>query len=964
MIKKCIIAAALWCVPGVLISDVGAQVDYAFINGTASVNIPHGPGLRANQNFSATITVANASPNAGIAVNSYIRYELVPNFGGPFLPPTPLRWRLAEASPLLLADRNIASIAEPNANMALTTILNPPPGITPGNYSLRAILDPDQFQNDANRANNTAILHTNLTVLATPDIRVDAIVLPNATLNQLYANGESLTVRVQYENVGDATVVPPFPVDYFMMPPGYYNAVFLYGNAEEGFVYDITDWQPWDYPDHRIFLGRRTAPGINPGDSLIDFDQTLTLPNIALGNFSEWVIGAVVNPDAQSWIQTNQLMEATYTNNKAYTLGDAGRIRYAHLAGQGADLRVRENSLFASGVTVDVGETLMFTGIVENVGNQPAAVSTTMNHYLSPISPDSGASLPGLFLLGTSTLPPLPAATILPPAVPIHSWSAQFTIPSTLPGGTYRYWVDVDPTDLIAETNTANNARSLASSITVNGPSGLVNLLSSHTFTNNGVAPWTVTNKNTFTATVEIRNAGSEAADPFSVRFFLQSLSGSITNQIVGPPFPIGTVAVPQGLGAAQGFVSAKTNLTAVLTVPDASIIPPGSYRLSWEVDALNDILEINEDDNTGFWGRLNGISSNHLVIVDADAGLLQDLVPTTLSFAPEEIGVGKDPSFVTFTNRIENIGTADSLGFTYQLYLSPDPDPSTTNLIFQASWSMTSIPVSDRADDVVTINLPDDFPIGTYYPVIVIDGNNIIPELDKSNNKMFYGEQPLIVTAQEQSERPILDVQNFMHSSTDLIPGQKLEYEFTLVNNGISAMAGLMVDVGLNYTGQFQLGPGDPVLVQHGPFEIPGEGGSVHISGSLEFEEPTQEGYAHRVIWAFNRNEPGVDTVNAPIHLARDVTVRELKPRIDAIVTGNIGGGPLLYLAFYDSAPGRIYQVQRSTDLTLPHGGFNTLNWTFPPGDPSTVLLYGPFNLLTQPSIGSFYRVIDATPE
>jgi hypothetical protein len=954
--RKLYFTLFLWA----LCSVADAQVDYAFIPGTASVDTPYGPGLRANQNFEATITVANQSGNPGVAVNSYIRYELIPNAGGPSVP---LRWRLAEASPLIGADRNIADLSNPNANFALTTILNPPPGITPGTYSLRAILDPGQLQDDSNRANNTNILHSSLTVLATPDIRVESVILPNASLNQLYANEESLTVRVRYENVGDSTAVTPFPVDYFMMPPGYYNAVFLYGNAEEGFVYDITDWQPWDYPDHRIFLGRRTAPGLNPGDGPVDFDQTLTLPSVSVGDFPEWVIGAVVNPDARTGIQTNQLMEATYTNNRAYTLGNEGQIRFAHLAGQGADLRVRENSLFASGTTVDVGGALLFTGMVENVGNQPASEATTMHHYLTPIDPGSGAFLPGVHLLGVSTLPPLPAATILPPAVPVHSWSAQLTVPSTVPGGTYYYWVDVDPNDLIAETNTANNARSIATPITVNGPSGAVNLLTSQTFTNNGVAPWTVDNKGSFTATVEVWNAGPDPSGPFSVRYSLQSLSGTITNTIIGAPFPIGTLAVPQGLPGAQGFVAAKTNLTTVLNVPAADILPPGLYRLLWEVDFLNDVLESNEDDNTGYWGWLTGPASNRLVVVDAEAGLLPDFVPAELSFVPDVIGVGKDPSLVTFTNMIENVGTADSSAFTYQIYLSPDPDPSTTNLILQASRPMPIIPAGDRASDDVTIDLPDDFPVGTYYPVMIIDGNNIIPELDKSNNKVFYGDQPLFVTAQEPTERPHLDVQDFSHSSTDLIPGQPLEYQFTLVNNGITAMAGLMVDIGLNFSGQFQLGPADRVLVEHGPFEIPGEGGSVQVSGSLVFDEPTLEGYAHRVIWAFNRRDPGVDTLNSPLHLARDVTVRELQPRLELVPAGFVGGGPVLYLAFRDSTPGRMYQVQRSSDLTLPLGGFDTLNWTLPPGDPSTALLYGPFNLLTQPSAGGFYRIIDVTP-
>ena len=660
-----------------------------------------------------------------------------------------------------------------------------------------------------------------------------------------------------------------------------------------------------------------------------------------------------MNPDAfwDPFNPTNQLHEATYTNNWKSTIGQT--IRYAHMSGLGPDLRFRENSVQVSPTSVAVGSSIMVTGTVQNIGNQAVPQPTVFEHHLIRVDPASGSSLPSSYLIRSTTVPTLPAA--VPPGIPVHHFAVQLTIPPNIPGGTYRYMGILDADNQVYELDTDNNVEVLASPlIQVDGQSGMVDLSTGWSaFWSNSVSPTTINNKDTFTASIGVAKDGTGEAGPFSIRFSLQQLSGFSPNVIVGPPVAIGTLAVPAGL-------EGRTNLVATLEMPDSETIAPGNYRLFWELDFLNQVLETNEDNNWGYWGQLG--LQEHLTVVDPEAGLLPDLAPFEFSFGPSEIGVGKNPAHVTFTNWIENIGTQASPAFSYQIYLTPDPDPSTTNLIFKASRPMPPIHAGDRAQDVVTIALPETFPVGIYYPVMIIDGNNNVVELDKSNNKIFYGDQPLIVTAQEPSERPILDVINFDHSPTERIPGQPFHYQFTLVNNGVLPMVGLMVDVALNYDGQFSIGENDRILVEHGPFSIPGEGGSIDVSGSLVFDEPTLPDDAYRVIWGFNRREPGVDTQNGPIHILRNVTVRELNPRIGMFVAGYTGGGPIVYLTFDDSHPGRTYQIQRSTNLQGANGGFHSPMWHLPPGDPSTTLLTPAFNLLLQPAGAAFYRVIDLT--
>ena len=958
----------IWVSMGLLAS---AQVDYAFITGTASVDIPNGPGLRANQNFEATITVRNQSANNGIPVSSFIRYELVPNTG----PPVPLRWRVAEASPLIAQDRNIPGIAAAGTNFVLTTILNPPPGIAPGTYSLRAILDPNHLQNDNNRLNNTNVWPNSLTVLGTPDLTFRWPNRPeilSPAPNDLYQNGDQITVRIRYENVGDNVPVQPFDVDYYLLLPEMYG--FAFTNSPNSSFY-ISPWAA-SREEHRIFLGSRTTPGIPntapPGPRpLYTFDSTFTLPTLPSSGYGEYVVGVWLNPPGQ-----DQVVEQSYTKQ---FLGESvvpplpnnqwfgGPVKFAHLNGQGADLRIRSGSKGVSPTSLAVGSAVMVTGRVENVGNQSAA-ATTMEHYLVRYDDSNQSPLPGQYLLGVTSIPALPAAVGNPPAIPVHNYMVPFTIPPTVPGGVYRYQSVIDPADLIPETNRLNNFSTLASSpITISGQSGTADLFTRFNLTNNAISPRTVNNRGHFTASIGVQNIGSGDAGPFSVRFSLQELSGSPDHPIVAPPSPpIGTLAVPGGLAA-----GVSTTLTASLQVPDVSEIPAGDYRLFWEVDFLDQVLEVNEDNNTGYFGwlRLSGFGgfapTNRLRVVDPEAGLLPDLATEEMWVGTDQLNrvalIGEGRGILTFTNWIENMGTADSAAYTYSLYLTPDPDPSTTNWIGIAGRSMPALDAGHTAVDVFDVTLPDDFPVGTYYPVLVIDPNNNIEELQLRNNKKYYGDLPVVVTPEDPSQRPVLNIENFSAYPTTLLPGQPLAYEFVVQNTGERDLAGLMIEVGLSFNGEpeLNLDRGDVVLKELGPFSIKGNDEYITVSGTLTFDEPTLDGYAHIVVWAINRQDPGVDTINDPIHIARVVNVRELRPRVAWIP----GVFPNYYFAFYDASPGRIYKIE--TAQSIGATTWSPLAFNFPPGDPSTAIVHGPFSVNAAfPGSSGFWRMRDVTPE
>ncbi len=148
----------------------------------------------------------------------------------------------------------------------------------------------------------------------------------------------------------------------------------------------------------------------------------------------------------------------------------------------------------------------------------------------------------------------------------------------------------------------------------------------------------------------------------------------------------------------------------------------------------------------------LISITSLYPVTATEESGFLQpipllaELVPHDLETAPT--GAPQSPFFAGYV--IENSGNRPSGTFLTRLYLSSDTNLSDNDILV---WEKKEgfLSVGDTGYFRYLTDLPDSIPPGTWYPVLVLDAEKIVPERDESNNSIV-GE-PVLIT--KEFERP-----------------------------------------------------------------------------------------------------------------------------------------------------------------------------------------------------------------
>ena len=226
----------------------------------------------------------------------------------------------------------------------------------------------------------------------------------------------------------------------------------------------------------------------------------------------------------------------------------------------------------------------------------------------------------------------------------------------------------------------------------------------------------TITPGESFTATAQIYNSGTDPADDFTVRFF----ATTDPSDPAATQYDVGEVTVTESV---QPYESTEVRLSG--TFPNVS--SGYSWYLGWDIDSDGDVAEIDEDNNIGYL-------YSPFTVLEA-----VDLRGSYFNVTPEPLTVGDDFN-VDFAIRNDEPGYSDS--FDVKFWLSRDDSVQWWEDVSLGSYRVAGVAGNDTTGTMsTTLSLPadDDFWAadgdGTYYICMVVDSQTEVIEVNESNN-------------------------------------------------------------------------------------------------------------------------------------------------------------------------------------------------------------------------------------
>ncbi len=284
----------------------------------------------------------------------------------------------------------------------------------------------------------------------------------------------------------------------------------------------------------------------------------------------------------------------------------------------------------------------------------------------------------------------------------------SFTIPGSVPPGTYYYACWADLPGLVAEENEQNNAGSSAPStlslspVQTPTPAPGPDLFAGTVAGNPSARPG-----DPVTVSLWLGNRGNVDAPGADLRFELVNTENSGQVTLLGTSTTTGPV-----VAGTSGF----QNRTFVIPGPIAT----GTYYYECRIDPANTIPESDEQNNSG--------SSRPATLVVGPP--LPDLyVGTVTGSSQADAG---DP--VTFNAPIGNSGQGLSPPSQLSFGLVDTGDSSRTWQI-GSSMTDTGLAAGTTGTAARTYTLPPGIPSGAYHLACWIDLANLIPESDETNN-------------------------------------------------------------------------------------------------------------------------------------------------------------------------------------------------------------------------------------
>jgi subtilase family serine protease len=239
-----------------------------------------------------------------------------------------------------------------------------------------------------------------------------------------------------------------------------------------------------------------------------------------------------------------------------------------------------------------------------------------------------------------------------------------------------------------------------------------------------------------------VKNQGAGPSGPSVTRFYLS------VNTVLDASDTLldGSRTVP---GIEAG--ASSTGSTAV-TIPAGT--PGGTYYLIAQADALNQVAETAETNNTG----VRGLSIGPDLVVSALT------VPSTA--APGAV--------VSVTDTTKNQGTGPSAASVTRFYLSANSLLDASDTLLAGGRAVPALAAGASSTGSTSVTLPAVVATGTYYLMAVADGDGTVAEASEANN----------VAARSISIGPDLVVSSFS-APTSAASGSTIAVTDTTKNQG-----------------------------------------------------------------------------------------------------------------------------------------------------------------------------------
>jgi len=420
------------------------------------------------------------------------------------------------------------------------------------------------------------------------------------------------------------------------------------------------------------------------------------------------------------------------------------------------DLSIRDSTLSAYSFSADDSVTL--TANVESSGLGPAGASV-LQWYISTdatITADDyewcSLSLPAFLGLSGGL-----ART--------QRW------PGALGPGTYRVAVVADAFQHVSEANEDNN-RGFVYTVTV-GTSGTELRVDASSMSTLVVTPGLAVD-----LADTVRNTGTKAAARFDSNWTISTDPDVTSDDTFWASRTIENLAPGQ---TSQGNGQVTWPATGLLA-------QPGTYYVACHADPLEQITEGNESDNRGqvFTVRVEGTP------------VRPDLTFAGVSASPLAVVPGGNMA-ISFNVYNQGDGLAawqengEDVGFFTQWYISPDPQVTTSDSVWDFSfWITLPLPPGELAFAEGTLRWPSTGPLatpGTYYVAAITDYEGVIVESDESNNV-----GPIFVVCVGNCGAPDLVLTAASFTPRELVPGDMVDISDTVVNRGTAGAGGFWV--------------------------------------------------------------------------------------------------------------------------------------------------------------------------
>jgi subtilase family serine protease len=340
-----------------------------------------------------------------------------------------------------------------------------------------------------------------------------------------------------------------------------------------------------------------------------------------------------------------------------------------------------------------LGAGFSVTDTVFNQGTGSAGAST-VRYYLSTDTVKGGDTR----LTGTRSVGALAAQGS-------SAGTVTVTVPLAVTPGIYYVLACADDLNAVTETSESNNCR--ASVTTVQVTAALADL----TVTAVSNPPASVPQGGSFPVTDTVKNQGVGTAGVSTVRYYLSTDTLKGGDTLLAGARSVGTL-VAQGISTG----------TVTVTVPSGMAL--GTYRVLACADDLKTVAESSEANNCS-------ASATPVQVTGPD------LTVTAVSDPPSSVAQGG--SFEV-TDTVENQAAAAAGPSTVQYYLSTDPLTGGGEILLTGARTVGTLPAQGNSTGTVTVTVPSDMALGTYYVLACADDLNAVVENSETNNCLASG--------------------------------------------------------------------------------------------------------------------------------------------------------------------------------------------------------------------------------